>query len=94
VGWPRMQRRKVPTSWEALLQLVVGKRGIIVAGSTALQLGIASLPRGAKGTEHSVSIASHTLLHGGKSVTAHDTMTQHTAHTTHSQHSQHSRRES
>ncbi len=75
--------RKVPTSCEALLQLAVGKRGIIVAGSTALQLGIwASLPRRAKGTEHSVSIASHTLLHGGKSVTAHDTMTHGTHNTT------------
>ncbi len=80
-GLAENEERKVPTSWEALLQLVVGKRGIIVAGSTALQLGIASLPRGAKGTEHSVSIASHTLLHGGKSVTAHDTMT-HGTHNT------------
>jgi hypothetical protein len=70
------ERKAVPTSCEALLQLVVGKRGIIVAGSTALQLGIwASLPRMANCAAHSVSIASHTLLHGGKSVAAHDTMT-------------------
>jgi hypothetical protein len=39
-------------------------------------LGIwANLPRMANCAEHSVSIASHTLLHGGKSAAAHDTMT-------------------